>query len=175
MKAIAIWNPDKKSIYSYSTINLKGFVMFIQKEDNVKVNIYLEGLPEGNHGIHIHEKGVSEIIDLDNNNCCDQLGGHYNLEESWSLENPTGVRHGEHTGDLCFNINSVNNVATYTYFDNKINLEDIIGRSIVIHEDEDDEGKGLYIEEEKNINSLITGNAGIRLACAEIRLLNHQY
>ena len=38
----------------------------------------------------------------------------------------------------------------------------IIGRSIVIHEDEDDLGKG------KHSDSLITGHAGKRFACAII-------
>jgi Cu-Zn family superoxide dismutase len=171
MKAVAIWNPDKKSKYSDSFIKMKGFVLFIQKEECVKVNIFIEGLEDGNHGIHIHEKGVSEVINLGSANCCDELGGHYNSEESWSLENPLGIRHGEHSGDMCLNINSSNGIATYTYYDKKINVEEIIGRSVVIHEDEDDGGKGLYIEEEQNIQSLITGNAGKRLGCAEIRLI----
>lgn len=171
MKAIAFWNPDKKSKYSFSKEKLKGFVLLIQKEDCVKVNIFVEGLPDGNHGIHIHEKSLSEIYDLEDANCCDQLGGHYNNEESWSLTEPNGTKHGHHSGDMCLNISSKNGLVNHTYFDKKFRLKDVLDRTIVIHEDEDDGGCGLYLDEEKNVQSLVTGNAGERLACAQIRLI----
>ena len=177
MKAVALWNPDKKSKYSFSLSKIKGYVLFTQNDSTtVKVNIFIEGLPDGNHGIHIHEKGVSHVSDLTSADCCDKLGGHFNVEESWSLTEPNGTRHGKHTGDLCLNINSKNGIATHTYFDDKISLDEeaencILERSVVIHEDEDDLGKGLYYDEEKNIQSMISGNAGFRLACAEIRLI----
>ena len=63
-----------------------------------------------------------------------------------------------------------------TYFDKKISLDKeekncVLGRSVVIHADEDDMGKGLYVEEDKNAQTLVTGNAGDRLACAEIRII----
>lgn len=177
MKAIALWNPDKKSKYSFSLDKIRGFVSFTQNDNSiVKVNIFIEGLPDGNHGIHIHEKGVSQVYNLKSADCCDKLGGHFNIGESWTLTEPNGTRHGYHTGDMCFNIYSQNGVATYTYYDEKISLKEddencVLERSVVIHEGEDDCGKGLYVDEEKNIQSLISGNAGGRLACAEIRLV----
>ena len=176
MQAIALWNPEKLSKYSFSSIKLKGFVLFTQLEDSVKVNIFVEGLSEGNHGIHIHEKGLAEIRDFNDIDCREKLGGHFNVEEKWSLTHPNGTKHGRHTGDLCLNIHSKDGVVTHTFFDDKISLyEDdersVINRSVVIHKDEDDGGKGLYLDEEKNVQSLITGNAGERLACAEIRLI----
>lgn len=177
MKAVAIWNPDKPSIYSSSIEKIRGYVLFTQTlHDGVKVNIFVEGLADGQHGIHIHEKGVSEIYNLESANCCELLGGHFNVGESWSLTNPNGTRHGEHTGDMCFNITSQDGLSSYTYFDNKISLDKdkencVLDRSVVIHSDADDMGKGLYLEEEKNVQTLITGNAGDRLACAQIRLI----
>ena len=175
MEAIAFWNPEKLSKYSFSSVKIKGFVLFTQLENSVKVNIYIEGLSDGNHGIHIHEKGLSEVNNFEDIDCCEKLGGHFNVEEKWSLTHPNGTKHGEHTGDLCLNILSKDNIVTHTFFDEKISLHEdddrsIIGRSVVIHKDEDDVGKGLYLEEEKNVQILVSGNAGERIACAEIRL-----
>lgn len=177
MKATAIWSADKISKYSYSDQKISGYIIFTQTiNDGVKVNIYIEGLSEGYHGIHIHEKAVSEIFNLESANCCELLGGHFNTTENWSLTEPNGTRHGEHTGDMCFNIFSQNGIVSYTYFDKKISLDKnldncILNKSVVIHSDKDDEGKGVYDIEEKNSLSLITGNAGDRIACAEIRLI----
>lgn len=179
MKAVAIWNPDKKSPYSYSSENIRGFVIFTQLEECLKVNIFIEGLSDGKHGIHIHQKGVKDVSDLDSKNCCELLGGHFNLGESWSLTEPYGAKHGSHTGDMCLNIESFDGQATHTYYDYKISLREdeencVLNRSVVIHQDEDDLGKGFYSNEEKNIQSLITGNSGDRIACAEIRFINDE-
>lgn len=178
MKAVCIWSPGKKSKYSFSTIiNLKGFVIFSQDKpsDEVKVVIYINNLKDGFHGIHVHEKSMEEITDLNAANCCNQLGGHFNSgEEKWSCTTPHGTVHGMHTGDLCMNINSENGTAYFSYYDSKISLFNrnkncILNKTVVIHEDEDDMGLGVYEDEDKNIETLITGNAGKRLACAEIR------
>lgn len=185
MKAIALWNPDKLSNYSYSLGKIKGFVLFIQKEDYVKVDIFVEGLSDGNHGIHIHEKKVEDVLNFDNSDCCDLLGGHFNAgtsnpgsfassDKKWSLEEPYGTRHGNHTGDMCFNIYSANNVVKYTYYDEKISLIEgknncVLDKTVVIHEDEDDRGKLFSTDENKNIESLISGNSGKRICCAQIK------
>ena len=56
--------------------------------------------------------------------------------------------------------------AIYTFYDDIIKLRgtecNIIGRGLIIHADEDDCGKG------ENSESLKTGNAGKRIACAVI-------
>ena len=176
MKAVALWDYNKLSKYSFSLLKVKGFVLFTQLEKDVKVSIFIEGLPDGKHGIHIHEKGVSEVINFEDIDCCDKLGGHFNISESWGLTEPNGTKHGNHTGDLCLNINSIDGVASYTYIDEKISLREedencVLNRSVVIHEDEDDLGKGFYADEDKNVESLISGNSGKRICCAEIRLI----
>jgi Cu-Zn family superoxide dismutase len=71
-----------------------------------------------------------------------------------------------HVGDLG-NIKTNNKgEARYTFYDNVIKLKgtkcNIIGRGLIIHEGEDDCGKG------GNAESLKTGNAGKRIACAVI-------
>jgi len=177
------------SDYSYTSIKeLKGYILFTQnnKECNVVVEVYLEGLPNGKHGFHIHENSISHenLILLKKGqtikNLCDKLGGHFN---------PFNTVHGSykyntirHAGDLINNLEVINNELIHLYFiDPLISLYDsdnsIINRSIVIHENEDDEGlPGLYAINKKKlskreIESLKTGNAGKRIACGNIFII----
>ena len=173
LTAIVEWGENKKSI---STGYIFGKVEFTQysPESNVKVYLRIEGLPDGVHGFHIHEKPL-EDTDGDVMDCCDKLGGHFNVGEKWSLENQNGTKHGPggHNGDLCNNIYVKNNYVEKYFNCNNISLfeekkEYIIGRSIIIHEDKDDCGLIDYDDENKNIERFITGNAGKRIACSNI-------
>ena len=86
--------------------------------------------------------------------------------------NPYGTTHGSpdmkkrHVGDLGNITTSAKGEAKYTFYDNLIRLRgskcNIIGRGLIIHEKEDDCGHGGDAE------SLKTGNAGKRIACAVI-------
>lgn len=181
-KAIVLWNKNVQNEYSMSEIPLEGFIFLTQKDKNfpVNVSVYLQGFEDGTYGFHVHEKPMSVITQSCStiNDCCSQLGGHFNVGESWSPYNPNGTKHGEHTGDLCFNIHFENGICDFSFDDYKISLyqdqpNNVIGRSIVIHEKEDDKGLVLYEEDSeenilKNINRFISGNAGNRIACGEI-------
>ena len=164
---------------SMSINNITGVVRFTQRNINepVVVSVEIQGLPNGFHGFHIHEKKIEDFGD-DVMECCDKLGGHFNVGEKWSLENENGKKHGikGHTGDLCNNIYSDNGKCKYYFKDDMVSLyqEDegcIIGRSIVIHEDKDDMALPSYEDQEKEIGKFITGNAGKRIACGNIILI----
>lgn len=170
MKAIAIF--DQR--------NVAGYVLFKQENihSSVEVTINLFRLKgKRTRAIHIHEFG-------DTSDGCKSLGGHWN---------PTHETHGSyfipgmpcHSGDLINNItpNSKGEIL-YTYKDERLNLignvnESIIGRSVVIHDGIDDLGLGGldeygYITNlEKHKESLKTGNAGSRMACAIIGITNN--
>jgi superoxide dismutase, Cu-Zn family len=141
---------------SYHNTNIEGFILFkedlIKKETIIKIN--LKNVPIGIHGFHIHRVG-------DLREGCSSLCSHYN---------PKNKNHGgpndkeRHIGDLG-NIISKNGFVNKTFRDKLIKLRgkySVIGRSVVIHADEDDLGKG------DNVESLKTGNAGKRIACGVI-------
>lgn len=178
------------SVNSYSELkNLKGYIIFTQHFKNeVFVHVQLEGLPEGIHGFHIHEhKITADIIKKLNNgikikNVCNTLGGHFN---------PYNSNHGSyrlnterHAGDLINNLFiDKSGKIKISFSDPLISLDKndincILNRSIVIHETHDDEGiLGLNaLKNKKKLNkneeeSLKTGNAGKRIACGNIILL----
>lgn len=138
--------------------NITGRINFTQKNKKLIIEYEIMGLSDGLHGFHVHEYG-----DVGDN--CMSACSHFN---------PYNTSHGgldsseRHLGDLG-NILSKNKLAKGKIIDKFLSLNpkhfhSIIGRSIIIHEKEDDLGKG------NNEESLKTGNAGARLACGVIGL-----
>ena len=142
---------------------INGTVHFEQIEkEKVRITYDIKGLSDGKHGFHVHTHG-----NLSNN--CNMVCSHFN---------PDGNKHGglrskeRHSGDLG-NIVSKNSVCNGTKTARKLSLSqdkyNILGRMIVIHADEDDVGRGTGTKKEE---SLKTGNAGKKIACAVIGFLN---
>lgn len=158
---------------------INGIVLFEQPSEHhqVKVTIDINCIDpeewEKNHGIHVHEKPITRQL-LQCDNCCDKLGGHFN---------PYEVYHGSvtngHVGDLCNNIFiDQNGNGFYSYIDPKISLipgskNCVLGRSVIIHQDEDDCGRfwRQFPNKTKMRESTVTGNAGTRISCANIYLI----
>ena len=140
---------------------VNGVVNFIKKGKYTHIYLNIHGLSKnGAHGFHIHEYG-----DLTDgcNSCC----SHYNPYKK--THGCPGMRN-RHVGDLGNIYTDNNGVARYTFRDDLIKLtgkHNIIGRGLVIHEKPDDCGLGQGHEREE---SLKTGNAGKRIACAVIGL-----
>jgi len=122
----------------------------------VKITGTLTGLkPKGPHGFHVHESG-------DIRGGCGTTRGHFN---------PQMVNHGSesdairHVGDLGNIMANEDGVAVIDITDKIISLtgdNSVLGRAFVVHEKEDDLGKGVDEGSKK------TGNAGGRLACGII-------
>lgn len=175
-QAIVIFPSDE----SYSNVKLQGYILFTQfsQFSPVSVEVNLQGLSSGKHGFHVHEKGIPKGVKTID---CKILGGHFN---------PYSVNHGSyslgtvrHAGDLINNLDvNSDGLATVNFIDTLISLypgkNSIVGRSIVIHQDSDDEGiPGLLALQsgkklnKKEIESLKTGNACNRIACGNIKLV----
>lgn len=151
--------------------NISGYIEFIEIEDRklLEININIKGLKPGYHGFHIHNKGNLR-------EGCESLCSHFNPDNTYH-GNITDNKNNRHAGDLG-NIfaDKYGNINTKLY-DKIIKLYgkyNIIGRSVVIHEDEDDLGVGglsdygEIIEPKKYLESQKTGNAGKRIACGVI-------
>ena len=143
---------------------VEGDIIFSKVKGGTQVIATFTKLPKGKHGFHIHKAG-----DLRGKGCqgaCE----HYHRGRR-------GTRHGgaphpslhktrraeRHSGDLG-NISMPSNkkTVTYVYFLRHIPVKDLFGRSVIVHEDEDDLGRGKYED------SHITGHSGKRIACAII-------
>lgn len=147
-----------KAIAVIHNKNCSGTIEFqeLSNSNKIKIIVSLENIKEGKHGFHIHETGnLSDGC----KSCC----SHFN---------PTKTIHGgpestlRHIGDLGNITADKSKKCREIFYDNKIKLRgnkfNIIGRSLVIHEKEDDLGMGGDRE------SLKTGNAGNRIGCAVI-------
>ena len=136
----------------FNTRSVKGVVLFTNRKNGLHIEAEFTQLPKGKHGFHIHKAG-----DLRGEGCklaCD----HYHKGEPSNHGGPPSKGNKErHTGDLG-NVE----VGKYTYTLHDVSVEDIIGRSVIVHADEDDYGLG------GKEDSLKTGHSGARIACAVI-------
>ncbi|KAJ2724593.1 Superoxide dismutase [Cu-Zn] [Coemansia sp. Benny D115] len=148
VKAIAVLKGDE---------GVQGVVSFVQESETSKIKIHAEisGLAAGKHGFHVHAFG-------DNTNGCTSAGPHFN---------PLNKTHGaptdenRHVGDLGNVTASADGRVVADIEDAQVTLfgpHSVIGRTIVVHADEDDLGKGGHEL------SATTGNAGGRQACGVI-------
>ena len=152
---------NNKPIYAIAVFNdkIKGSVLFTEDlaHNRVKIDLNIVGLnPNSLHGFHVHEAG--DLTDK-----CTSMCAHFNPYHN--THGCPGMKN-RHIGDLG-NITANNKgQAKSSFYDNRIKLRgtklNIIGRGLIIHEDEDDCGKG------GNDESLKTGNSGKRIACGVI-------
>ena len=126
-------------------LRLSGCVQFYQENGCVLVIARISGLPKvsetGFFGFHIHQ-----------GRDCSGTGfpgaeGHYN---------PTEQMHPEHAGDLPPLLECCGN-AYLSVKTNRFTVEEIIGRTVVIHSDPDD------------FRTQPAGNAGRKIACGVIQ------
>lgn len=136
---------------------LKGEVIFKGVSDGTIVSVNVWGLPNyqpatddqppiGPFGFHLHEIGNCAITDPQNPFL--SAGGHWN---------PTNQPHGNHAGDFPV-LFSNHGHARMTFFTDKFQVAEIIGKAIIIHQNPDD------------YRSQPTGAAGKRLGCGIIKL-----
>ncbi|KAG0169530.1 hypothetical protein DFQ28_003608 [Apophysomyces sp. BC1034] len=103
-------------------VDTRGLARFVQIDDETcLIDLTVQGLTPGKHGVHIHEYG-------DISRGWMSTGDHFN---------PTNEDHGDHVGDLGNVEVGVNGWGDLVVESSRIRVFDIIGRSMVITEDED--------------------------------------
>lgn len=123
---------------------LSGEVSFYQRGGSVLVVAAIANLPRnetGFFGFHIHE----------GNHCRGK-----NFADTGSHYNPSGAPHPGHAGDLP-PLLSCGGRAYLAVCTDRFRVEDLIGRTVVIHSGADD------------FHSQPAGNAGNKIACGVIR------
>ena len=139
----------------FSKKTIKGEVVFTNTAKGVRVNALFSVLPPGEHWFHIHKAG-----DLRGEGCkgaCD----HYHIGEPKDHGGPPGTPGQRHTGDLG-NISTDSGPFEKSYYLSGIQISDLFGRSVIIHADPDDYGRGGKEDSHK------TGHSGSRIGCAII-------
>lgn len=153
---------------SFSSMDF-GYIEF-KEDSNGKTSIqgYLKNMPQGYHGIHIHELGEGK-----EHLGCNAFGEHYN---------PFNKSHGprtrldafgkeytnidRHLGDLGNIDVQADGTSKFYFMDDLIKLTgpySVVGRSIIIHANHDDLGKRGDLESKKS------GHSGQRLFYGIIR------
>lgn len=124
--------------------NIRGTVKFFQRCDGVLVEAAVKGLPRTETGFfafHIHEGG----------NCVGEgfpdTGGHFN---------PGNREHPNHAGDLPPLLSDFGK-AFMKVLTGRFRVEEVIGKTVIIHEEPDD------------FHTQPSGNAGKKIACGVIQ------
>lgn len=161
--------PNQNNLIGYALLQggslapqISGVVWFVDSPYGTQVCVNVSGLPPyqpaqggkspiGPHGFHIHEVG----------NC--QVGTPADpfpaTGEHW---NPDAQPHGNHAGDFPV-LFSNGGFSMMCFFTNRFKVANIIGRSVVIHENPDD------------YRTQPAGNSGKKLACGVIQLYGQAY
>ena len=123
---------------------LRGNVTFSQIYGRILIVIHVYGLPHDNpsgfFALHIHE-----------GDACSGEG----FSDTKSHYNPQNLPHPEHAGDLP-PLLSCNGEAYLAVLTDRFSIQDIVGKTVVIHSSPDD------------FHSQPAGNAGTKIACGVI-------
>ena len=135
---------------------IQGEVVITDYKQGVLLKALFTKLPPGPHGFHIHKAG-----DLRGEGCMG-LCEHYDLGHHVHGAGPTSKKE-RHTGDLGnIAISYKKTRVRKSYYVKGPCVLDLLGRSLIVHEGEDDLGQGGHDD------SKTTGHSGKRMGCAII-------
>lgn len=128
---------------------LRGMARFFQRSDGVIVEIEIHGLPKTEtsfFAFHIHDGGSCKGVDFPD------AGSHFN---------PDNTMHPQHAGDFPPLLGN-HGKAYMKVFSDRFSVEEIIGKTVIVHSDPDD------------FRTQPSGNAGRKIACGIIKKQTHR-
>lgn len=134
--------------------NVSGHILFTETENGLRVTGTIIGLDKGSYGFHIHEAGDTTT--------CATTGSHFDIEGNDHGGREHDVRHIGDFGNIIFDDDRTARVDFLDKIASLRGANNILGRAVVLHEGEDDLGLTDHPQ------SLVTGNAGGRVACGVI-------
>jgi Cu-Zn family superoxide dismutase len=149
--------PQAKAVIKGSAIEpqIAGLIGFYPVPNGTIVKVEINGLPKyqpaianmspiGPFGFHIHSGSTCGLGD--GKNPFEASGGHYN---------PDNQPHGNHAGDMPV-LFSNDGYASMIFFTNRFKPSDVIGKTVIIHQNPDD------------FRTQPSGASGPRIACGVI-------
>ena len=141
----------------FDTSSVKGECIIRPTSRGVVIDVVFSSLPNGPHGFHIHTAG-----DLRGEGCKGACA-HYQKGPPTTHGGPPSEKdRPRHTGDLGNIQMPAKGEFHELYHLRGVHIQDLWGRSIIVHADSDDLGLGGHDD------SKITGHSGSRIACAII-------
>jgi Cu-Zn family superoxide dismutase len=133
-----------------------GTITLKETKDGVTLDTDLKGLPPGEHGFHVHEKGSCEPADKEGKKTAGQAaGGHFDPEATKAHKGPAG---GGHKGDLPRLTVSDKGDAKVKLDAKGMKLADFSGKALMIHA-----GGDNYSDTPKPL-----GGGGDRIVCGVV-------
>jgi len=131
-----------------------GTAEFTEGKDGLSITLSIKGIPDGEHGMHIHEKGDCAAAEKDGKKTAGLAAGpHYDPEKSGKHAGPQGQGH---KGDLPKI--EVKGETKTTVTVPRLKLADVTGRALIIHE-----GGDTYSDNPE------LGGGKARIACGVIQ------
>ncbi len=131
--------------------NVRGKVLFYETRGGVIVAAEVRGLPTGGNcdeqifAMHVHEGGRCSGNSTDP---FADAGAHYN---------PDNCMHPYHAGDMPALFGN-DGYALSIFFTNRFKVEDVVGRTVIVHRNPDD------------YRTQPSGNSGEKIACGVIEM-----
>lgn len=134
-----------------------GTVTFMDEGDGITITTDLKGLPAGQRGFHVHEKGDCSPMAKDGKTTpAGGAGGHYDPDKTGKHLGPEG---GGHKGDLPVLTVADDGTAKVKLHVKGIKAEEFKDRAVMIHQ-----GGDNYSDTPEAL-----GGGGARIACGVIK------